>query len=201
MAGFALMWQIDPNWQDDDGLVLGATIDGIHCKVDEPRPFTAKMSSHKEGGNACVDYEFVLCAHKDKLAWIGGPHPAGANDRDVFRSKLKGMIEAKQAARLNEFRIIADDGYFAGDLTNVLAYRNEFDPAEMAYFKDCALSRHERFNGMTKNYNILKVNFRHDRGMNPNLEFPRHKAVVEAICVTLQYELDLGIKTLFDPHP
>lgn len=196
-----MVFKIDPNWEDDDGTLLSETLDGIHYKIDEPRPFSRSFGSHKEGMHACLDYEFCIYAHKDKIAWLNGPYPAGTPDGVVFRDKLKAAIEKKQTERTNEFRVIADDGYFAEDLMNVLSFRNEFDPREVAYFKDCALSRHERFNGLTKNYKILKVNFRHDRGDNPNREFPRHKAVVEAICVTLQYEFDLGVKNLFDPYP
>jgi len=103
---------------------------------------------------------------------------------------------------MNNFHIIADDGYISNELLKVLSLRNELDPRDLAYFKDRALSRHETFNGLTKNaYRILTTNFRHDRGWNPLHKHPRHKAVVEAICVTLQYEMDLGIKTLLDPYP
>lgn len=194
--------KIDPNWEDDDGIVLGVTVDGIHYKIDEPRPFSTQYSSHKEGGNACLDYEIGFYTFKNKIAWLNGPFPAGWNDKKVFRRKLKRAIEMKQQSRSNNFRVIADDGYFAADLLHTLSLRNEFDPRDIRYFKDRALARHERFNGMTKNaYRILQVNFRHDRGDNPQKKHPRHQAVVEAICVTLQYELDLGIKTLFDPYP
>ena len=159
------------------------------------------MSSHKEGGNACVDYEIVMYTHKDKVASLIGPFPAGTNDKEVYRKQLKKMIEKKQQERGNDFRTIADDGYFAGDLIDTLSFRNEFDPRDVSYYKDRALSRHEKFNGLTKTYAILTTSFRHDRGVNPEKEFPRHKAVVESIVVTLQYELDLGIKHLFDPFP
>jgi len=159
------------------------------------------MGSHKEGWNACVDYEIGMYAHKNKIAWLNGPFPSGTNDKDVFRSKMKAAIEEKQLERGNSFCVIADDGYVDRELLSVLSLRNELDPPEIAYYKDCALSRHETFNGMTKTYRILKANFRQDRGWNPDYKFPRHQAVVEAICVTLQYELDFGIKTLFDPYP
>ena len=93
--------------------------------------------------------------------------------------------------------MISDDGYFAKDLTGVLSYRNELDPADLSYFKDRALSRHERFNGLTTNYQCLRKDFRHDRGDNPDQKHPRHLACVEAVCVTCNYELELGTSTLF----
>ena len=79
--------------------------------------------------------------------------------------EIKGGNRKKQAERGNEFRIIADDGYFATDLTGVLSYRNELDPKEIAYFKDRALAQTETFNLMTVNgFEILKKKFRHDEG-------------------------------------
>jgi len=99
------------------------------------------------------------------IAWLNGPFPAATHDSTVFRMKLKGAIENKQAERGNEFRIIADDGYFATDLTGLLSYRNELDPKEIAYFKDRALAQTETFNLMTVNgFEILKKKFRHDEG-------------------------------------
>ena len=192
--------KIDPNWEDDDGVVLGVSVDGVHYKIDEPQPFSTKYCSYKDGGPGLV-YEIGLYTHKDKVAWLNGPYPAATHDRDVFRIKLHGAIKKKQEDRGNNFKVIVDDGYTANDLLSVCSLRNEFDPRELAWYKDWALSREEKFNGLTKCYKVLTKKFRHDRGFNPNQEHPRHKAVVEAICVTLQYELDLKVKKLFDPFP
>ena len=111
------------------------------------------------------------------------------------------MVLQKQATRGNKFRAIADDGYFAINLVDVLSFRNEMDPPEIAYFKDRALSRHEKFNALTKRYACMTKDFLHDRGWNPQKKHPRHKACLEAICVTIQYEMDAGVTTLFDPYP
>lgn len=197
-----LYLQIDPNWEDDDGLLLCMTVDGIHYTITEPRPFSTSYSSHKFGGKASLDYEFGVYTHKDKLAWLYGPVPAGKGDKDVFRRCLKGAIEKKQLERSNDFRVIADDGYFAKDLMETLAFRNEFDSQEVAWLKDRGLARHEKFNGLTKNYRCLTAKFHHDRSSdNSNHAHPRHKACVEAVCVTIQVEMDVGVKSLFDPYP
>jgi hypothetical protein len=177
-------------------------VDCIHYLIDEPRPFSTNYSSHKFGGNAGVSYEFVVCTFKPKLCWLNGPFPAGTHDIKIFeQGGLKAAIELKQQLRNNDFRIIADDGYFKKELTSTLSFRNEFDPKDVSYYKDRGLSRHERFNGMTKNYRCLTASFRHDRGMNNERQHPTHKACVEAICVTLQFELDCGLVELFDPFP
>ena len=144
-----------------------------------------------------------MYTHKEKIAWINAPYPAATHDKTIFRDKLKAAIEKKQAERKNKFRIIADDGYVAEDLMNVISTRNEFDRKELAYFKDRALSRQEKFNLYTKNgYDILDKNFRHDHGDNPDQQHPGHKAVVEMICVTIQSEMDLGIhRALYGDRP
>lgn len=180
---------------------MGMTIDGIHYQITEPRPFSTDYSSHKFGGKACLDYEFGIYTHKPQLAWINGPIPSGTPDINVFKSKLWHAIRAKQATRSNTFRAIADDGYMSKELQDVLVFRNEMDPPELAYFKDRALARHETFNGMTKRYACMTKLFHHDRGQNPERKHPRHKTCLEAICVTIQVELNLGVETLLDPYP
>lgn len=115
------------------------------------------------------------------------------------------MIRAKHVARSKRCKVIADDGYFAVEFMDVLSFRNELDAPEIAWYKDRSLSRHERFNGLTKNYNALTKMFHHDRsnsrGRASSVQHPRHKACVEAVCVSIQYELDLGITSLLDPYP
>jgi len=62
----------------------------------------------------------------------------------------------------------------------------------VAYFKDRALSRQEVFNGKTKTFRCMKVEFTHSHEM--------HRQAVESICVTLQYEMDLGLLDSFDAY-
>jgi len=112
------------------------------------------------------------------------------------------MIQAKQAARSTKYKIVADDGFFAEDLLQFVSTRNELDVEEVAYFKDRTLSRQERLNGLTKNFHCLTKQFHHDRGsINDEKKHLRHKACVEAVCVAIQYELDLGLTRLVDAYP
>ena len=197
--------KIEPNWNDDDGVLLAMTADGVHYQIDEPRPFSSSYKSHKHG-SAGLCYEFGVYAHKNKVAWVNGPYPAGTNDKTIFRNKLQGAIEKKQQERGNNFRVIVDDGYRANDLLHVISLRNELDPKDIAYFKDRALARQETFNGWTKHFHSLNTKFRHDHHSGQEetdleVKHARHKMVVEMVCVTLQFEMDLEIKTLFDPYP
>ena len=130
------------------------------------------------------------------------------NDSQVFKSKLKAAIEKKQAEQGNKFRVIADDGCRDKACLHVMSLHNELDPRDIACCKDRALSRPETFNGWTKHFRVLTEDFRHDRHSGRGdivtdfeLKHARHKAVVEMVCVTIQCEMDLGIKKLFDPHP
>ena len=61
-------------------------------------------------GQAGLDYEYGIYTHKNKVAWINGPFPAGTNDKTVYRSKLKAAVEKKQKQHKNKFKVIADDG-------------------------------------------------------------------------------------------
>lgn len=154
--------------------------------------------SHKYH-SAGVTYEFGLYTHKPQLAWIGGGLLAGIHDRTMFRKKLRAAILKKQQERGNNFRAIVDHGYYAEDLREVIALREELDKPEVKSFKARALARHESFNRLTKHYGIMTKVFHHDRGC-PNYEHPRHKACLFVICVTIQVELNLGLTTLLDPY-
>ena len=129
---FSLSFQIGPNWEDDNGVVFAATVNGVHCEIDELHPFLTSFLSHEEGGNACLDCKFAECAHKGKLTWIVGPFPTGEVDKDTFCGGLKTAVEKKQLDCLNDFQNVADDGHIAANQSNVLAHCNEFDPAEIA---------------------------------------------------------------------
>lgn len=191
---FSLFCQIDPNWDDiDDGLIYAGSLDGVHYAVDEPRPFSTRHSSHKRGGKTALCYEIVMSIHKPKVKWLNGGFPANKGDREIFKDHgLMHAVRQQREARRRDIRLIADDGYTEFALYDCLSLRNEFDPRDVAQFKNRVLSRHETFNGKTKNYRCLRENFRHSHDL--------HRCCVESICVTLQYEMDNGLLTLFDAY-
>ena len=51
------------------------------------------------------------------------------------------------------------DGIYHSD--PVISGKNEFDPKEISIFKNRSLSRHEKYNGLLKNFNVLREAFRH----------------------------------------
>ena len=168
-------------------LVFFMTIDGTACRIEEPSPFSTENSSHKHGGKAGVNYELGIAIHTPKLIWCKGPTKPGLqNDLQVYRSALKQEMQA-----LNGKRIIADGGY--QDEGDVISLKNELDPRELAQFKDRALARHEKFNGLLKNFNVLSDVFRHGR--------ENHVVAFEACCCLTQYQLDNGSVALFCAYP
>ena len=77
------------------GYINILSTDRTHCPINEQRPWSKKWSSHKLGGDAAVKYELGILIHKDKLVWIRGPSPAGAEpDITVFRNGLKKALPA-----------------------------------------------------------------------------------------------------------
>jgi len=48
----------------DEGYVFFLSIDGTHCPIEEPRPFSTANSSYKLGGEPGVNYELGLLIYK-----------------------------------------------------------------------------------------------------------------------------------------
>ena len=64
----------------DDDEVFWVSVDGVHCRIYEPRknPST-KWYSHKCNG-ASLTYELAVALHSNRLVWIRGPSPASQHD-------------------------------------------------------------------------------------------------------------------------
>jgi hypothetical protein len=64
------------------------------------------------------------------------------------------------------------------------AYPDNMDSKELNNFKSRARLRHETFNGRLKFFNSLTHTFKHG--------FDNHRFVIEAVVVTVQYQMDNG---------
>ena len=96
----------------DDGLVYFMSVDGTHCRIQEPRPFSKIWSSHKFGKAAALNYEVGLSINKNKLIWLHGPIPAGLkNDLDVAKERLIPKMQKFNQGKELKRCIIADDIY------------------------------------------------------------------------------------------
>ena len=109
------------------------------------------------------------------MVLINGPYPAAMHDMAMFIS-AKGvgpkLLPGQQA--------VADRAYSGPQVV----VRNKFDTPEVKSFKKRIRAHHETFNGRIKSFNILKERFRHEVG--------QHKAVFEACCVIVQYDMETG---------
>jgi hypothetical protein len=168
-----------PDFTNEDVPVFLLTVDGVHCRVQEPQHETkSKDSSYyshkfKQSG---VNYELGISVFDNALVWMNGPFKASRHDITIFR-------RAGLQTRIPQgHRIIGDSGYIGEPV--VISTPNVHDPVALRKFKSRARARHESFNGRLKNFKCLDERFRH--GVD------QHKVVFEAICVICQYQLETG---------
>jgi hypothetical protein len=174
--------------ENDEGVIWMLSVDGTHCPITEPRPFSSEWSSHKLGGKSGVNYEIGLLIHKPKLVWVEGyTRPGKENDLMVFRRKLLPAIAALGRGR----KIIADGIY--GAEPDYASIKNTFDPQEIQHFKNRVCSRHENFNGLLKNFHCLTKKFHHGLDL--------HKICFRAVCCLVMFQMESGGASLLDPYP
>jgi len=161
---------------DDADEIHQVSEDGVHFRVGEPRkqPST-KWSSQKYGKKVALTYEIAIAIHHNQVVLTNGPHPAAAHDMTMFNS-ADGA-----GPRLPAGKVAVTDRLYNGPQT---ARHNELDSDEVKAFKRRARARHETFNGRIKVFNVLDTRFRHG--------IEKHKAVFEAVCVIVQYDMETG---------
>jgi hypothetical protein len=157
------------------------SVDGVHCRIWEPRIMPSSGWYSKKFNKAALVYELGVAIHHNKLVWINGPFPAGQNDKKVF-DKPDGLNKKIPDGK----RGIADEGYKGAP--KQLSTRNTFDSAEVKRFKGRVKARHETINSRLKAFGILNQAF---RSTGPS-RLEKHKAAFEACCVIVQYEMDNG---------
>ena len=173
-----ITWPVD-NYGQDTWIL---TVDGVHCWCNEPKHDEFSMDpsyySHKYAKSG-YSYELAVSITESRLIWMKGPFKAGMNDKTIFREK--GLCnKLRQIGKKG----IADGGYYAQDLFDVLSFPNAGDEPTTKKFKRRAQRRHEVFNGMIKTFECLSVRFRHGRD--------KFKLCFEAVCVIGQYQMENG---------
>ena len=159
-----------------DGVAYIISVDGVHFPIREPRrEASAGWYSHKFNGPGLA-YELALSIHTDQLVWIRGPFPASRPDINIFREE--GLEDAIPEGKL----AIGDSGYSAAyDKVSII---RDTDSKELKAFKMRARARQENFNERLKRFKILGQTFKY--------KHEKHCAVVEAICVLTQYDIENG---------
>jgi DDE superfamily endonuclease len=115
--------------------------------------------------------------HTQQLLWVNGPFEAGMTDLQIARQP-GGILEKIPDGR----KAIADKAY-RGEPTK-FSTPNIHDSLNTAKVKGRARARHETFNKLLKDYQILRQEFRNDIG--------KHKTAFEAVCILVQYGIEHG---------
>ena len=82
--------------------------------------------------------------------------------------------------------VIGDEGCKSEKTTHVVSTRNTFDSPDLKLFKKRVKARHESYNCRIKTFNVLDQPFR----CTTDDRILKHKAVFEACCVLVQYEME-----------
>jgi hypothetical protein len=164
---------------DDDIWVV--SVDGTHFRTQEPtHPDFPKDTAAFSFKHHCAgfNYEIGISLWESKLIWFKGPFFAGEyNDLKMFTDAgLKTLLQSTGK------KGIADGGY--SGYPNLLSTPNSHDLPEVAKFKSRARLRHERFNGMLKEFECLDRRFHHSR--------ERLQSCFEAVAVIVQCKMAMG---------
>jgi len=167
---------------DPNGPKFGWTADGVEWSAWEAKhPIFNKdkaFFSYKHN-RAGYLYLFILEIFRPRLAMIIGPVKASEDEIGLFRTHLKDKIPPGKY-------VVVDRGMKSGsDETerDMLAFPNPTDSKELAKFKARVRCRQEHFHSRLRKYAALDIVFKH--GMT------KHKSVVNAVCLLVQYDLDL----------
>jgi len=169
--------------QDPNGPSFAYSGDGVEFHAFEPKhPTLNKDKSYfsYKHNRAGFLYLFILEVFRERLAMIIGPVKASSDEITLFRENLKPHLPPGKY-------VTVDKGMKSGsDETerDMLAFPNETDSQELKKFKARVRCRQEHFHSRLKSYECLSQLFRH--GM------AKHKLCVEAICLLVQYDLDMG---------
>lgn len=162
------------------------TVDGVHCATYEPNhpvfSMDPKYYSHKKK-RAGLCYELGIHLYESKLIWMNGPFPSGRNDNGNF---VEGGLKQKLASIRKK---ALGDKIYNGHPNECSTFNASDDPA-VKKFKSRAQMRHEKFNGMMKEFSCIHECFRHGGEESFGICF-------EAIAVICQYRMEHG-EQLFD---
>jgi hypothetical protein len=176
-----IVW--DDSLDSPDTEVFAISVDGTDMRVWEKKHSLMnvnKKQCSQKFKHGAVKYEIALSVFKPQCIHLIGPFRGGEHDLNIWRKELKAKLEA------NKKKCIVDRGYkskFAAE-RNLCAYPDKMDSKELNNFKSRARLRHETFRGRLKFFNSLTHTFKHG--------FDKHRFVMEAVVVTVQYQMDNG---------
>jgi hypothetical protein len=176
-------------WPDvlnlEDSEVQICTLDGTDFRVWEIKNaiFTVdRKQFSKKFAHGALKYMLVVAVHHQKCIHIYGPCRGGESDKTMLEDS--GVLNLIREGKL----ALVDRGYINVQNKEKLAWPNPHHTPEANNFQSRARLRHETFNGRLKFFGSLNQTFRHGQGHL----FEKHKLVLEAVAVTVQYQLDNG---------
>jgi hypothetical protein len=128
LKGQKIIWPWDTVHSDT---IIIVSVDGVHCRIREPREQPdARWYSHKFHKPG-VAYELGISMEESRLVWIKGPYFAATHDVTILRQPngLKAKMENNHPGE----RLLTDRGYSGEPL--LCAVRNRFDTPDVTEFK------------------------------------------------------------------
>mmetsp|Transcript_20385 Transcript_20385/g.20654 ORF Transcript_20385/g.20654 Transcript_20385/m.20654 type:complete len:176 (-) Transcript_20385:90-617(-) len=142
---------------DDDGSDCLISVDCTDYKVTVKKGRPKAWFSYKFR-NTGLRYEIGLCIKTGYIVWVHGPFPCGDyNDITIFRSALLHELDENE-------RVECDDGYGgeAPSFCKIPKKQKNYDDDDKLIMRGLVRSRQETVNKRLKQFNCLKVPFRHD---------------------------------------
>jgi DDE superfamily endonuclease len=176
-----------PQFQDSDIWVL--SVDGTHLVTLEPGssefPKDTSYFSFKHHA-AGFNYEIGIDLFRSKCIWLSGPHKAGEyNDAKIYKN-----FGLHDKLKLLGKKAIADEGYRG--FTSTISTHNGLDSQPVREFKTRARQRHEAYNGMLKQFQVLSDRFRCKTNVNESFTAAEKlQMCFEAVNVLVQYKMEL----------
>ena len=183
-------------FEDPNAEKFIVSIDGVDFRKNENRkhptePMDRQEMSHKFK-HAAYKWEVAVALYSNHIVWVNGPFKGGENDLTILRNGqpdgsgniLDLIPEGKWA--------MTDRGYRTDvpEEMSKIGYKRDDDPVQLKRYKGRGTSRGETINARIKEFESMSKTFRHGDA--------EHTAAFKAVVVTVQYHLDMGVKTLFD---
>ena len=124
------------------------SVDGTHCPIFEPWPFSTKYFSKKMNGPG-LSYEVGICIKTCHIVWVNRPFVASTNDSVMFRSLLTHLLCKDKGVEV-------DAGY-KGDTK--MKTPNMGITRQIRKEKRKVRGRHKNVNRRLKQFNVLKTHF------------------------------------------
>ena len=112
-----IKWLFDDEELFDEVYII--SVDGVHCRIWEPRGQPSTGWYSKKFNKAGLAYEIGIAIHHNQVCWVRGPFPAGQCDWKIF--KERGLMDKIPEGKL----AIGDNGYKYDP--KKVATRNQFD--------------------------------------------------------------------------